>query len=665
MSQENLLIVDQQAAPPDSLQELITRLAKEHGLDAYTCRQRLVGQGLTLLHKGKTEELELISPLLRDAKIRHWLIAPTKPQFAPAMIRSLKQDEEGILFTCQKKQVRFEKDAPVLAVLADLSGQLAERSVRQLLASHAYQGIDNVTHISEEKTYKTIMQGKPVLDLYRLDEKNQIVDAVRVFPGKFDHRGLGERSTASSRQNLHNLLALARENAGEFHLETGFGLVNLPGCILRKAVDDDPETLRKNLISLARYGWLMADLRNQGEVEEKIDEQAELTGAVTAAILAGNPALAGSEELAEAMPVIGEIAGEIRKATTESDTEQKEAEKAQARALPAPPPMQTRKHWSTPRFWFSSIGGFVGLAIIILFEATDVLPLLLRYGFKLGIIPALLAAAMFWGGFHYLRLKRTVENTPTSKIRSVAMGMVEVKGRAIRQYALISPMTHIACAWYRLTKYRRDRNKNWVVSSVICSGNVPFLIEDETGRVCVDPTGATVRAKTKQEGTPGHASMLIGSGLRDSDASEKWVEEIIYEGTTLYVLGFASVKREQRQSLRDRKVEALRELKRDPEAMKKFDTDGDGQISETEWEDARAAMEDQVLHESLAEKDRRRRQEEQIIIGKPTGGRPFIVAESHSETHLTSRFVRYTIPLFIGAALCTGWAISQLVKFLT
>ena len=151
----------------------------------------------------------------------------------------------------------------------------------------------------------------------------------------------------------------------------------------------------------------------------------------------------------------------------------------------------------------------------------------------------------------------------------------------------------------------------------------------------------------------------------DKDADEKWVEELIYEGTTLYVLGFAAVKRETGKTLREKKVEALRELKRDPEAMKKFDTDGDGTISESEWEEARTAMEDQVLHQSLAERDRRRKQEEQIVIGKPAGGGPFIVAETHSEAHLTSRYNRYIIPLFIGAAICTGGAIALLVKWLT
>ncbi|HEX9777180.1 MAG TPA: GIDE domain-containing protein [Geopsychrobacteraceae bacterium] len=664
MGQETYLIVDQQPAPPGNLQQLLSRLAGEHGLDAYTCRQRIVGQGLSLLHKGEREKLAAISALLGASGIRHWLIEPTRPQFSPAAIRGLQPDADGITFSCQKKPVRFAKGATVLAVLADLSGRLAERSVKQLLASHAYQGLDNVSHISEEKTYRTIMQGRPVLDLYLLDEKNKIVEAVRVFPGKFDHRGLGERATAGSRQNLQQLLELSRENAGVFHLATGFGLVNLPGCSLHKVADDDPDGLRKNLLSLTRYGWLMADLQEQGEITAAEDESIDPSAALAAALLTQNPALLGNEALSESLPIIEQVAGEIRQSAPEP-AKRKESFTPQTRTLPAPPPLETGRHWRTPRFWLGSAGGISAVAAIFLFEQTELLPALAYYGFRLGIVPALFAALLFWAGFHFLGLKRQVENTPTSKIRSVAMGMVEVKGRAIRQYALISPMTHSACAWFRLTRYRRDRNRNWTVSSVTGSGSVPFLLEDETGRICVDPAGATIRARTRQEGSPGQSSLLFDSGSGAGDADEKWLEEIICEGTTLYVLGCAAVKRETGQTLREKKVEALRELKRDPEALKSFDADGDGRISAAEWETARVAMEDRVLHRSLAKRERRRKQEEQIVIGKPAGGGPFIVAETHSETDLTGRYGRAVIPLFGGAALCGGWAIALLVKWLT
>ena len=144
--------------------------------------------------------------------------------------------------------------------------------------------------------------------------------------------------------------------------------------------------------------------------------------------------------------------------------------------------------------------------------------------------------------FLFLRMKRQIENTPTSKIRSVAMGMVEIKGEAVRKYALLSPMSHTPCVFYRLTKYqRRGRDYQWRITSVSSSNNVPFYIEDETGRVEVNPAGCRVSAGSKQEGSPGQVGLM--KVVNETD--EKWVEEVIIDGTLLYVLGFAAVKRRE------------------------------------------------------------------------------------------------------------------------
>ncbi|MDT8418952.1 MAG: GIDE domain-containing protein [Desulfuromonadales bacterium] len=658
MGQETLLIVKQQPHP-EGLDALLSRLAKEHGMDAYACRQRLTGQGLALLESGPRDSLELLSSLLQEAQVRHWLAKPTTPEFSPAQIRSLKQTDDGVVFTCQKKRVKLRKGTAVLAVLADLSGQLADRSARQLISSYTYQGKDHITRLSEEKIYKTIMENKPVLDLYLLDESKRIVDAVRVVPGKFDHKGLAERATLSSRRNLHEMIRLCRKQAGEFQLETGLGLSALPGCALESLVDDNIDILRKNLKALTRYGWLMADLQQQGEVPLQRQEETSLSGSLAAALLARNPALAGSQDLAGAMPFVGEIAAEIHRATA---AETAPSARPATRSLPAPPEqVSVRRNWLSPKVWLGSIGGLLTASVLILLGTTEaILPAMIHYGFEVGVFPALFAALMFWGGFHYLHLKRQVENTPTSKIRSVAMGMVEVKGKAIRQYALVSPKTNIACAWYRLTNYRREGNKNWVISSVTSSESVPFLLEDETGRITIDPAGATIRPGHSNEGFSNRNSISLAADYSDRSGSEKWVEEIICEGTSLYILGCASVKKQQGQSLQEKQREALLDLKRAPAAMKRFDTDNDGQISQSEWEEARASVEDQVLEQSLGGNDRRRRQEERIVIGKPAGRRPFIIAETHSETRLTRSFAYYAVPLFVGATLCTAWAISLL-----
>ncbi len=147
------------------------------------------------------------------------------------------------------------------------------------------------------------------------------------------------------------------------------------------------------------------------------------------------------------------------------------------------------------------------------------------------------------------------------------------------------------------------------------------------------------------------------------DSNDKWVEEIIVDGTLLYVLGYASVRYAKGSNLTEKKIEALRELKRNPKNLQQFDRDGDGKISAEEWDDARSAVEDKIMRDSLQNKQQRKKQEEHIVIGKKKG-RPLIITETHSEEHLTTRYLYYSIPLFLAAATATGGAIYLLLNYL-
>ncbi len=662
MSQANYLIVEQQQRPPENLPDILTELSRKFQLDIYQCRQRLTGRGLSLLTKGDREKLEKISIFLKESDIQHWLIEPSKSGFVPLRIRNLQLSSERIVFGCQKKEVVFPKGATILAIFAEMTGELAEKSVKQLLSSHAYRGRDDVRHLEENKVHKTISQGKPVLDLYLLDHTKHVTDAVRIFPGKFDPKGLGEHATLSSKQNLQIILNLVKEYAGEFHLHTDFGLVNLPGCALRRDDLDNPETQRQNLLSLARYGWLMADMIQAEPITSTQDNgDNPLEGAVTAALLMQNPALASEGQIDEILPIAKEISEEINRSTVHNKTTENQGSQLSDLGLPPPPPSRAVNKWSTPAFWYSGAGLGLFAFFVILAEIND--GVLLRkgayYSFASGAVPLVIALIMFWYAFYFLRMKRQMENTPTSKVRSVAMGMVEVKGEAVRRYALISPMSNTPCVFYRLTKYRRDQKDQWRVSSISSSDNVPFLLEDDTGQIEINPAGCHVRAGSKQEGHPGQIGLMRGT----RDDNHKWVEEVVIDGTLLYVLGYASVKHSDGPTLVEQKIEALRELKLNPQKMEQFDHDGDGQISAEEWDTARAAVDEKVMRESLQNKQQRKKQEEHIVIGKKKG-RPLIITETHSEEHLTTRYLYYSIPLFIAAAGTTGGAIYLLFNFL-
>ncbi|PLX96914.1 MAG: hypothetical protein C0622_13945 [Desulfuromonas sp.] len=658
MAQDTYLIVEQQQKPSEALPELIKELVHKHQLDGYQSRQRLVGRGLSLLTRGEKAALEKISPRLREAGYRHWIVTPRTPGFMPQRLRALKSDSEKILFGCQKQTFSYPRGGKILAVFADLSGNLAAQSVKQLISSNAYHGRDNLQHISEDKIIRSILQGMPVLDLYLIDEEQDVSAAVRLLPGKFDPKGLGDRATLSARQNLLKVLELAREYAGEFHLYTDFGLVAFPGCTLRKENSDDPETIRSNLISLARYGWLMADLITAETLApDEEEEDDDLTRATAAALLLQNPALAASGQAEEILPLAREISREIEA----EEAPRTEQPAAATPGLPPPPEGHTSVPWNRPGFWIGGGGFGAVIAIVFIFGDQDWFRYAAYHAFASGGAPLAAAVLMLWYGFYFFGLRRQIENTPTSKVRSVAMGMVEVKGTARRQYALLSPMTQTPCVFYRLTKYRRDQNKHqWRVRSVNSSANVPFYLEDETGRVEVDPSSGSVTPRTKQEGAPGEELSIFSMS---DDRDEKWVEEVIVEGTLLYVLGFAAVKRGNEPSLHERKIEALRELKHDRQQLMAFDSDGDGKISDDEWDSARAAVEDQVLRESLAARQKRKKQEEHVVISKKKG-RPLIISETHSEERLTARYLFYSVTLLIASTAAVGGSIYLLLNYL-
>jgi hypothetical protein len=106
-------------------------------------------------------------------------------------------------------------------------------------------------------------------------------------------------------------------------------------------------------------------------------------------------------------------------------------------------------------------------------------------GFGVGI-------GLFIYGFRLLQRRRLILDTPFSKIRSAAMGMVEVSGLAVGPYTMIAPVTGHPCYYYSTAvwEYKQNgKNKNWVKVAGECM-HLPFFVDDNTGRVLVDPRGA-------------------------------------------------------------------------------------------------------------------------------------------------------------------------------
>jgi hypothetical protein len=544
-------------------------------------------------------------------------------------LREIRIDPEQMSLTTDGRVVILEPKHRVMAVLADLSGQAAEKNLKYLMAQRVYSGIQDSRPLGDEELTKAILRGEPVLDLYRFNDQGRVDAGVRVLPGRFDPSGLGEHAGLSAIGNLKTILDLVRNHVDSFQLVLDFGLVNLPGCRL-KSPEDGLHWQRDNLAALTCFGWLMA----------------ELSPSVPHSMAPGAPPLPQLEALCN------ELGDDMPDAPAPAQTPV---------SLP-PPPTADRTHRSAGLRLSLSIAAAMGFGLLTA-SGSDVLTEALRLGQRTGMLPGLLTGASLWAGFHFLRLKQHVENTPTSKARSLAMGLVELQGRAVRKYALISPVSHLPCVFYRVRKYRRDSKNRWRLSYSDDSRHVPFYLEDDTGKVTIDPRGASVSAQVRQESYGGQASTLFGS--IGNDADEKWVEDIVGEGTRIYLLGQARENRRSRPSLREKVTRALQDLKRDPEAMREYDRNGDGHVCEAEWEQARISIEQQVLHQSLAGEYSQPVQHDRVIVGRPRQRSiPFVIAETESETRLVRHYTLLTLPLFVGALGGLVWTLWSLKHYL-
>lgn len=620
-----------QSIPSDNekLAQLRTLLARKYQLDGYLLQQRLIGRGPSLISEGSREHLEAIAEPLAEQDIRCWIIAAQPPRFVPLRLRGLRTDNGQLSLVTDERIVTLDPGHRVLAILADLSGEAAAKNLKYLMAQRVYSGVHEVKPLSDEELTRAILRGKPVLDLYRFNELGSVDAGVRILPGRFDTSGLGEHATLSAVGNLKIILEQVRSHVQDVRLVLDFGLANLPGCRLKNA-DEGLHWQRDNLAALTRFGWLMSELAPSEAYGR------EMSGAAP-------------------LPLIRTLSQE-----TEEDSPDAPSATPSLASLPAPPSADDSRRSIKPRLTlgFAVATGF-GLLTAI---DNDLLATALKFGLRTAILPMILSGACLWGGFHFLRLKRHIENTPTSKARSLAMGMVELQGRAVRKYALVSPVSQLPCVFYRLRKYRRDSKNNWRLSHSADSSHVPFYLEDETGKVTIDPRGASISARERQESYGDRSTSLFGS-IGSSD--EKWVEEVVSEGARLFILGEAGASHRARIPLRERVTKALQELKRNPDALRFYDRDGDGRICEAEWEQARSAIERQILQQSLANEHMQPIQSDRVVIKRPRRRSiPFVIAQTESELHLVRNYALLTLPLFAGALAGMTWTLMTLKDYL-
>jgi hypothetical protein len=112
-----------------------------------------------------------------------------------------------------------------------------------------------------------------------------------------------------------------------------------------------------------------------------------------------------------------------------------------------------------------------------------------------------------------LRRKRLILNTPTSKVRSAAMGLVEVNGLAGGPYVMNAPITGLPCYYHRSIAWQwkqSGKSKSWQKVADE-SRHLLFFVDDNTGRVLVNPQGAEM--DIHRDFHEEYSTSLFSSGL--------------------------------------------------------------------------------------------------------------------------------------------------------
>ncbi|MBI4176395.1 MAG: hypothetical protein HY518_04265 [Candidatus Aenigmarchaeota archaeon] len=166
-----------------------------------------------------------------------------------------------------------------------------------------------------------------------------------------------------------------------------------------------------------------------------------------------------------------------------------------------------------------------------------------------------IGAVLLFAGMYFLKKRNLVADTPTSRIRSLAMGLVEIYGKVEPINVLTAELTGKSCVYYQYSveELRTEgKSQKWV--KIMGGGAVePFYLADGTGSVMVAPKGAEVEIPNDldyQSGwgkdPPESVKAFLKShnrsfeGLLGINKTMRFREELIAPGDMLYIMGTAA-----------------------------------------------------------------------------------------------------------------------------
>lgn len=259
------------------------------------------------------------------------------------------------------------------------------------------------------------------------------------------------------------------------------------------------------------------------------------------------------------------------------------------------------------------------------------------------LVMSVFSVILAFMSYRAFRRFRFIDATATSKIRSAAQGLVELKGLGewMPNDFIQSPFSQSRCIWYHCTVDKRRRSgkrTSWTNISNECSSHL-FLLQDDTGECIIDPDDAHVVPETDNTWYGNRSDYLnppstrkfqisIGGGM-SFGGEYRFRERLIRTATPLYALGwFRTVQNSPSDEFVSKKVEDLvKQWKLQPgRYLRKFDLDANGKIQKSEWKAIYAAARSQVLADIRAEKNQHH------LLSRPENRRqPFILSALEEE----------------------------------
>lgn len=293
------------------------------------------------------------------------------------------------------------------------------------------------------------------------------------------------------------------------------------------------------------------------------------------------------------------------------------------------------------------------------------------------IVALFLSFICLYNILSYLKRRRSILDTPTSKLRSAAQGYVELNGIAdvaddFGGESLRAPLTGQECIWYRYSIERYVEAGNYSRWSIIEDGSShsAFKLVDGNAFCYVFPDGADVTTHRRQQWTGSEARPFIPSSFSNYSSAlrsmlpinygvrYRYTEEIMCEGDFIFALGnFETCYADRTEAMKKVKVKKILDQWQKNHAMllATFDQNGDGEIDEDEWISAKesaAALVDYDFNPSDGKTGLN-------ILAKCPYGRSFVLSNS-DEKDLKDSFRNRIILYTAGLITCAVFFIYTL-----